>query len=170
MENNSLVSIVKEVATLETMLIESGGELTPEIEQMLTVKEVNLPAKVDSYEAMLGRLEVIEGLYKERAKLFSSAAKSLANAQDTLKERLKFAMKELGVTELMGHDIRFKLSASKPKLVIEDEKLIPKEYKVQVISEEIEKDRLTEDLKIGSVSGAKLEETFSLRKYVNKKG
>ena len=170
MENKSLVTIVKEVAHLETMLIEAGGEMTPEIEAMLTVKEVNLPDKVDNYEAMLGRLELIEGLYKDRAKRFASAAKSLGNAQDVLKERLKAAMKELGVNELLGHDIRFKLSSSKPKLVILDEKLIPKEYKVQVIIDELQKDRLTEDLKIGTVPGASLEETFSLRKYVNKKG
>lgn len=168
--SNSLVSIVREVATLETLLIESGGELTPEIESMLTVKEVNLPEKVDNYEAMLDRLESIEGLYKERAKMFSTAAKSLGNAQDTLKERLKFAMKELGVTELMGHDIRFKLSATKPRLVIDDEKLVPKDYKVEVVTTEVQKDKLAEDLKIGSVAGAHLEESFSLRKYVNKKG
>lgn len=170
MEKKSLVSIVRDVATLETMLIEAGGEMTPEIEAMLTVKEVNLPEKIDNYEAMLDRLEAIEALYKERAKMFSAAAKSLANAQDTLKERLKIAMKELGVTELLGHDIRFKLSVSKPKLVILDEKLIPKEYKIQVITDEVQKDRLSEDLKIGSVPGAILEETYSLRKYVNKKG
>lgn len=167
---SSLVKIVKEVASLETMLIESGGELTPEIEAMLTVKEVNLPEKVDSYEAMLDRLSVIESLYKERAKLFSQAAKSLGNAQDTLKDRIKYAMKELGVTELLGHDIRFKLSSSKPKLVIEDEKAIPKEYKAEVITVEVQKDKLLEDLKIGSVEGARLEESFSLRTYVNKKG
>ena len=168
--NNSLVAIVREVATLETLLIESGGELTPEIEAMLTVKEVNLPEKVDGYEAIMDRLDSLEGMYKERAKMFSTAAKSLGMAQDALKERLKFAMKELGVTELMGNDIRFKLSASKPRLVIEDEKLVPKEYKQETVMIEVKKDLLTEDLKIGSVPGARLEESVSLRKYVNKKG
>lgn len=167
MENKSLVSIVSEVNQLEKMLIEAGGEITPEIEALLTVKEVNLPQKVDNYSFILERMKSAEAFYKERSELFSSAARAFKNAQATLKERLKMAMHEMGVDELSGEEIRFKLSKSKPSLVIDELAAIPTEYFEQVVQNELQKDKLTEDLKIGEVPGAHLEDSFSLRSYAN---
>ena len=166
-ENKSLITLAKESNQLEVMLLESGGEVTPEIEAMLTVKEVNLPSKVDNYYHVMHRLDGLEIHYKEMADKFQKAAKTFSGASKSLKDRLKIAMRELGEDEIKGNDFRFKLSNSKPSLIIEDDKVIPKDYFVQVTETVLEKDRLLEDLKIGEVAGARLEPSFSLRSYVN---
>lgn len=165
-ESKSLLAIANEVNSLETMLLESQGEITEEIEKFLSVKETHLPDKVDSYYFIMEGMKSKEALYKAQADKYASAAKSFRNAQETLKERLKLAMAEMSLDEIKGHAWRFKLSASKPSLVVENEAEIPKEYFVQTIITSLEKDRLLEDLKIGQVPGAKLEPSLSLRSYV----
>jgi hypothetical protein len=52
-------------------------------------------------------------------------------------------------------------------LVIEDESKIPKEYMKEIVETVLDKDRLKEDLAIGPIEGAKLEESFALKTYVN---
>lgn len=166
-ESKSLLAIANEVNSLETLLLESMGEITPEIEKHLSVKETHLPDKVDSYYFIMEKMKANEAFYKAQAEKFTSAARTFKNAQETLKERLKIAMAEMNTDEIKGHAWRFKLSASKPSLVVENEAEIPKEYFVQTIITFLEKDRLLEDLKIGQVPGAKLEPSSSLRSYVN---
>lgn len=163
----SLLSMVGQSQALEQLLLTSNGEITEEIEELLAVKEIGIPAKIDSYHFVMDRMEAVSKFYKERAKMFLDAARSAANAQETIKERLKYAMKEAGVTEILGNDIRFVLSKTKPKLVIDDESIIPKEYKIEIIATELQKDILLEDLKLGEVAGAHLEDSCSLRSYVN---
>lgn len=166
-ESKSLLAIANEVNSLETLLLESMGEITPEIEKHLIVKDTQLPDKVDSYYFIMEKMKANEAYYKSQAEKFTSAAKTFKNAQETLKERLKLAMSEMKIDEIKGHSFRFKLSNTKPSLIVEDEAQIPKEYFVQTISTTLEKDRLLEDLKIGQVAGCKLEPSFSLRSYVN---
>ena len=165
-ESKSLLAIANEVNSLETMLLESQGEITEEIEKFLSVKETHLPDKVDSYYFIMEGMKSKEALYKAQADRYAVAAKSFKNAQETLKERLKLAMAEMSLDEIKGHAWRFKLSASKPSLVIEDQSLIPDAYFVLETTRVLEKDRLLEDLKIGQVAGAKLEPSSSLRSYV----
>ena len=141
--------------------------ISPEIETMLAINKAELPAKIDGYDLIIKRLGSLEDFYKDRASLFNDLAKKCGNAQDRLKENIKFAMKELGETEIAGNDVRFKLVAAKPSVVIDDEAVIPKEYLKTVTTYSVDKTKLREDLAIGSIAGAHLEETVSLRTYGN---
>ena len=164
----SLRTLVEISNTVLNQLIESGGELTPEMEAQLAQVEINLPVKVDGYAAIMERLEMEEAYWKEKAAKFIAVARGCTNVRDRLKESLKFAMSELGTTEILGNDVKFKLSNSKPKMII-DPDTIDKAYTMQVTTTEIDKKRIEEDLKMGvPVQGARLEETKSIRQYVNK--
>lgn len=167
MTNKSLITLVSESNDLERMLIESGGELTPEIEAMLQVKGAQLPDKVDAYHFTKDRFATLETYYKERANFYYNIAKQCGAVQDRLVENLKYAMNELHTDELVGHDVKFKLSKSKAKLVIDDPEMVPVAYKTEVITTQIEKEKLRADLEIGEVAGAHLEPSFSLRTYAN---
>ena len=168
-ENKSLSLIVSQVADIENMLIESEGVITPEIEAILAVKEINLPEKVDSYAAVIERFEMIEEYYKAKSDNILKIARAASAVYSRCKENLKFAMKELGVDEINGHDMRFKLSASKPSIIIEDDSKIDAAYKITETIVKIDKNKIGEDLKIGvPVAGAKMQENFSLRKYANR--
>lgn len=165
--SKSLVAIVGEVNSLEAMLIESEGQIDEAIENALAVKEIELPEKVDQYFYTFERFKVLEAYYKERAQFFSLVQKQCANVQTRLKENMKEAMSSLGVDEIQGNDIRYKLSKSKPALQIENEELIPKQYKKEVVTIELNKKALAEDLTMGEIPGAKLVDSFSLRPYPN---
>lgn len=169
MSATSLPALVKESQALFQALAESGGELTPEMESALSNIEVNLPAKIDGYKVMIDRAELEEAYWKKKADEFYAVATGMKNVQARLKESLKFAAIQLNQTELVGNDVKFKLSNSKPKLIIDSDK-IDKAYTMQVTTTEIDKKRIEEDLKLGvPVTGAHLEETKSIRAYVNKK-
>lgn len=168
-ESKSLIALVKEAQTLFQVLAENGGELTPELETMLANIDVKLPEKIDAYKVMLDRAEAEEAYWRKRADEMQSIARGLANLQASLKDRLKFVARETNQSELVGHEYKFKIANGKSKLVI-DEKKLDTAYMMQVVTQEIDKKRIEEDLRIGvPVAGASLEETKSIRAYLNKR-
>lgn len=166
-ENKSLISLVEESNRLEELLLGSGGVITEEIEKALLVQEKSLADKASGYNFVLERLEHLEAYYKEKAQELSKIARQCAAAQDKLKDNLRSAMERMNVDEIQGDDVRFKLQNSKPSLEITDLNLIPKDYKFQVISEEIDKKKILEDLDHGPVPGAKLKQSKYVKPYLN---
>ena len=87
---------------------------------------------------------------------------------DCSDDNIKEAMQTLETDELVGIDVRFKLSKSNPSCVIDDPEKIDAAYKTVVQEIKIDKKRITDDLKHGiPVEGAYLQESFSLRQYAN---
>ena len=171
MDSKSLRTIVSETAQLETMLIESNGEITPEIEAALSVKEINLPQKVDNYSMVIDRMESVSKFYYEKAKIFMQMSKSAESVSERCKANMKFAMQELKVTELVGNDIKFKLVKSNPAVVINDENEVDGSYKITKTTTSVDKKRIADDLKLGiPVKGAELQQNQSLRVYANTEG
>lgn len=168
-QNESLYSLVAQANALSRMLAETGGEITPEIESLMSNVDVKLPEKVDGYAVVMERLELEAKYWKDKAASYSLMAKSLASLQDKLKERLKEAIKALGVDEIHGNDVRFKLSGVKPALVLDESKLDPS-YLMTVTETVPDKERIRAALQEGAeISGASLVQSVSLRSYLNKK-
>lgn len=167
MENKSLVTIVNEAASIETMLIESGGELTEQIQNFLSVNADELATKVDGYHMIIDRFDSLKKYYAEKAEFFKTISTQCDNASKRLKENIKFAMLEMGVDEIKGHDMRFKLSSGAGKLIVDDEEMIPVEFKSEKVYTEINTADLKEALKKGPVVGAHIEPTQSVRVYAN---
>jgi hypothetical protein len=167
MSSKNLTLIVNEANEIEQMLIDSFGSIDERLEKLITVNKDELAEKIDGYDIIFERLDVLAKHYKQRAEFFSNIAKGLSKTEDRLKENIKTAMSELKVTELEGNDIRFKLSNTKPSMVVLDEDAIPREYFEEITVTQLNKSRLRDDLAIGPVPGAKLEESFALRTYAN---
>lgn len=169
MDKKSLVTLANEAADIERMLIESDGELTPEVEAKLTVSELQLPQKVENYSQILQRVELMSEHYKKQAQFFNKLAKTCDNFELALKENIKTAMTLLGVSEIEGVSVTYKLTASNPKLIIDNPEELPAEYKKQVIETVIDNKTLKDHLVTGlPVKGAHIEPTVSLRKYGKK--
>ena len=167
---STLPQLVSKANLLAEKLIESGGELDPVTEAALTVNEKELALKVDAYAVIMDRFKFEADFYKAKAKEMQAHAKAIENAAERLKNNLKFALKTLGQSEVSGIEYRFKLTNSKPKLLI-DEALLPDEFKTQVVSYEPDKDKIHDALNSGlTVKGCALEESVALRKYVAKAG
>ncbi len=165
----TLRTLVQQSNDLMSQLAEAGGELTPELESQLAHVELSLPEKIDSYSHLMDKLDLEIEMWKQKADFYYSIAKSCKNVKERLKENIKFAMQEMTVSEIKGNDVRFKLSNSKPTLLI-DEELIDPLYTSQVTTTVIDKKRIEEDLKNGvPVAGARLVENVSLRTYANRR-
>lgn len=167
-EKQSLVSLVQESFELTKYIIESDGELTQEIEARLDFNQLSLQEKIDACAFVSRKLKNDEQFFKDRAKSNSRIAQGLARAQDRIKERVKFSMSQLHTREMKGNESRYVLSDYGQKVIIEDENLIPEDFKIQVVQTAIDKEKLKLALTEGfSVPGARLEKDERLRVYDN---
>ena len=167
--NKNLSMIVSETNALTEILIKNGGELTEELETMLGCIELELAVKIDGYNAIMDRVEMEAQYWKEKSEQFIKISRACKKVKSRLNENIKKAMLEMDITEALGIDWRFKLSKTKPKLIIDDED-IPAKYCKEVVSFVADKEMIRQDLVEGAtVTGARLEQGFSLRTYCNKK-
>lgn len=152
------------------MLVETGGEMTPEIEAALINIDSRTPDKIDAYAIIMERMDMESKYWKDKAKYMSAVGKACENVKEKLRSNIKYAMQELGKRELAGRDVRFVLSPSKPTLVIKEEFLDAKYFKTEVVKTP-DKKAIEEALLLGEdVEGAMVVESYSLRQYANSKG
>lgn len=164
-EKKSLALLAEEKSNLERILEESGGELTPEIEAELSQLDLQTAAKLDGYYAFMERCKTIGGLWESRAQEMQKIAKAHYTVAERLKDGIQYAMSTMGVQEIVGNFKRAKLQPTKGRLVI-DEKLLPEEYKLQVIATVPDKERIREKLEMfEEIPGAKIEGGQSVRFY-----
>ena len=114
----SLAVIISETAALEQALVDSQGEITPEIEAMLVVKDTHLPEKVDNYSMVIDRMNTIHAFYRAKAEMFTRMAKAADTVATRCESNLKLAMETLHTDEIMGNDIKYKLVRSNPSVII----------------------------------------------------
>jgi len=168
MEKKSLFSLVFESNELTQKIIENNGELPDDLSFDLEEIETSMAQKVDNYAVFMDRLDMESDYWGKRADEYAKVSKSLDNLKKRIKSNIKEAMLGLQTTEILGNDMRFKLSKTKPKTIY-IESNIPDEYKKSVVSIEIDKDKIAEALKRGeSIPGVVREEAYSLRKYANR--
>ena len=168
MSNLKLTEIVAQAASLESLLIESGGELTPDLEALLNEVEKNLTEKADGYSAVLARLEHAQAGWAEQAEKYQRVASSIGFLRSQLKERIKMAMIAMGRDEIRCGLVRFKLQKTNPSLVIDD-KMLPLSYQIVETTYKPDKERIRSELKAGAtIPGATLQSGQCLREYANK--
>ena len=169
-ETKSLLALVQTATNIEQMLIESGGELTPELEQALAVTELHLPEKVDSYALVIDRMNAITSFYKQKAEFFQRLAKASTSVAERCKSNIEIAMDTLETDEVLGFDVKFRRQASPLTYEIADVALVDQAY---VITETItthtpDRKRILEDLKLGvPVTGVEPKQSYHVRVYAN---
>lgn len=165
----SLVHLAGEVAGLSQALIDNGGVLTPELEALFDLTTGDLRNKVDRYKFMIDGLAERAEYFKKLEDEIKAARKTCENNVERLKDRLKYVMTESGEDELRGNNYRFKMSASKDKLVLDHESgRIPDEYFKEVTERVPDKDAIITAIKMGfEVPGVELVPGKSIRAYVN---
>lgn len=161
----TLSAITQRGLDLLKKLSDANGELTPELEALVDVQETDLQLKVEGYASMLSRLDREEEFMRSQAEPFLRAARTCKRLEKKLRENLKRALELLQVDEIKGESIRFKLSATKQALIL-DESQIPDKYKLTVMTFVTDKERIRSDLELGvEIPGARLEKSVALRQY-----
>ena len=167
--NNPIISAMHFSEKIEQMLIESGGLITPEIENELKINPQTIGEIVDQKFLSIERLEISQEFFEKKAEDFKRIATSLKNAEKFIKDSIKQYMIENNKKELIGNEYVFKLSQGKPTVEVMDESKISDTYFKKEIVSKLSKDLISEDLKMGiPVDGAILKETYTLRKSINK--
>lgn len=165
----TLGNLVEEAARLESMLIDSGGEISEQLEAELRSWETDFESKVDGYGVIMERFELSAEHWKRKASQMAQTAKQLDNMVKRLKDRLRFGMVGLGRDVVAGEEYQFKLAKSAPKVVIEDESVIPTACMEKQEKWIISKTKIKDALIAGHhIPGAYLEENWSLRRSIKK--
>jgi hypothetical protein len=169
-QERGLVALVDEITKIEVALIDSGGELPKEMEELFDLTQGDLRSKVDRYKYMMDAMEARSVYFKERADEMAHARKIFDNQKLRLKDRMKFAMDLLKATDLEGNDWRFKLTQNDDRLEINSKDLDPAYTREEVVKVP-DAERIRSDLSLGlPVQGAQLVASMTLRSYVNKVG
>jgi hypothetical protein len=162
-----MANIFELAMQIENLILENEGEFQEDIDALLEVTEHNLAHKIDSYYYVIEKMKAAAAFYKTEADKLNKIRKACETTEDRLKTRLKEFMLWKGTNQIEGHKSKFTLADTQPKLIILDEKLIPKEY--QKITIEIDKASLKSDLVHGKkVEGAALQHSQALRSSFNR--
>ena len=161
--SKSIFEITSDALTIDKSLVESEGELTPELEKLITVHQSELASKVDNYAAILEQFNVALTLWKAREERDSRMVKKYSNIIDRLENNLMFAMKCLEMEKISGAETAFKLRKNAGRVIVEDENSVPDEFKIKTIVTTIDKKTILKHLRDGiPVSGCRLEMSESL--------
>lgn len=163
----SLMQIADIVRDLNRAAFEAEGLITPEIEAMLEVKDLDLPDKVDNYAHMLKKLPMEREYLRGQIEWLQGVIKVLDRSEERLKENMKLGMEKMATNEVRGHNFKFKMAKAKASVVIEDETKLEGKYLITVpASTRPDKNLIAKTLESGgSVEGARLEGQASLRIY-----
>jgi hypothetical protein len=156
----NLYEITQEQISINNLLEESMGELTPELEEALKLNLDNFNAKAEGYVKAIKNYKAEEDAIAEEIKRLQEKKKVCQNAQARMKEALKTAMDVFDTPKVQAG--LFKISLTKSEAVnIVDEDAIPEEYKK--IKYEVSKTDIKNAIKSGvKVEGAELVENKSI--------
>ena len=168
-KKQSLMQMVAEANEAITELIEAEGELSVELEKRITISNLKIGTKIDSYAFIWERSDLEEKYFKDKATEYLNTAKQIARLRNFMKERIKFVMREMDTPEIKGNDFKFKLASTAGRVEVYDEKELPEKYVKTVETKTPNKSAIRDALVDGAiVHGAKLVFDPSLRKQINK--
>lgn len=134
----------------------------------------NLKSKIDNMlpsASPVDHLANIINTIQAEAKAIKMQELNLAGQRKSLELLIEMAersvmseMADEGLCEIEGQLVKYAIKLNPHKLIIEDEKLIPDEYKKTVTTIELRKDAIKDELKLGAeIAGCKLVQDSSLQ-------
>ena len=155
-----LLDIAEEFQTLYEIATEEEDVET--LTKLFNEIEVELKDKADNVRIVLSKLDKDIEFLDEEIKRLQQRKKAIQKNKENLKSLLALALYQAGIDKLKTPKATFYFAPTPPRVVINDESLIPDEFKVTKI--EIDKQKLKEALKKGlEIKGATLEQNETLR-------
>lgn len=125
----NLMKYESQYRILDDMLEESGGVVTPEIEQYMSEVNAMTVAKVFDLVNVREELDGYAKICKEEADRLSKKAKSLASRADWWKSMIVRIMASAGQKSVTNGAYKITLTKNPLRIEIEDETAIPSSYK-----------------------------------------
>lgn len=157
----TLYDITQDQQLIISLLEETGGELTPEIEEAMNITRSELESKAEGYGKAIFEYKAKEEAIDAEIKRLTARKKTAQNIQQRLKERIAEALEVFEVEKLEAGTFRYSFRKSKSVEII-DLNALPDEF---IITEKkADKKAIGDALKAGSViCGAQLNENKSLQ-------
>ena len=159
----NIFQITSEFRDLENALIESGGELTPELESALKLNSEQLQQKGQGYGYLIKGMEYDVDVIDTEIKRLQEMKRVRQNAIERLKTTLKIAMELTGLQEIKTPTL--KVSFRKSEAVqVDDVALLDEKFIRVKTLKEADKTAIKEAIKAGeSVTGAVLVTNYNLQ-------
>jgi len=156
----TLYAISEQQREIESLLQETGGEITPEIEALLAVNETNFIEKSRDYGFAILRYKAMINAVKAEKERLDGIKKYAENAVARMEERLVDAMQLFGKPKVELDTMKLSLRKSE-RVVVDDEAKVPADC-IKVTTT-VNKTDLKAHIKAGEDCGAHLEENQSLQ-------
>ena len=160
---SNIYKIETEYRELVSVLVENGGELTPELEQALQINQKDLCSKSESYayaiKELEGEIDIIKSEIERLQALISKRDKSISRMKETV---LK-AMELYEIDKIETPMIKISVRESEAVEIINENQIEPI-FKVEKVTTTISKSAIKEAIKSGiSVAGAIIKKNKSLQ-------
>jgi hypothetical protein len=161
MQKNSLFQINSELVEVTNLLIENGGELTPELESRLQIAENELKAKSVNYYHVIKELESTTNMIDAEIKRLQELKKARVNTIEKLENALLYSMKLHGIEKIDTDTLKISLRRSKSVEVV-DIDLLP--FNCLKIEKKAIKSEIKKLIEEGmEIDGAKIVENTSIQ-------
>ena len=145
-KKNTLNDIIKKFQEIESMIVESDGELSEEIESKLLDNDIDLSSKLDGYEKFSKYLKGQVEYLKSAEEQYMKRRKIIDNSIKRLRDRMLNAMLVTGKDSIKTAQYNYSISESEKWSI--DQELINDNEKIEMINdglaEEIFKCNLSE--------------------------
>ena len=160
--SRTLLDITEDLQALDDLLTETGGDVSgveATVDAWLAELEQNLKGKVDNYAALITAMNARAEVRKAEADRLYHRAKVDVNNARFLRDRLKFALEQRGISKL--ETARYKVGVAKVggsiPVIIPDVSALPSEFIRVTEVRDADKDAIRKALESGQqVPGAEL--------------
>tara|TARA_R110001606_G_scaffold171936_1_gene317971 strand:- start:5936 stop:6427 length:492 start_codon:yes stop_codon:yes gene_type:complete len=153
---SSLFEISEIMDQITNHLIDTGGELTEEVEELLIITQEELKSKSSDYAYMIHSLEYDNTIVDQEIKRLNQIKKTRQNVIQRLKMTLSAALIRFEVDEIKTPTLKINFRRSQTLEILSIDS-IDKKYHTEVITHDVNKKQIKEDLKNGKeVDGARL--------------
>jgi uncharacterized protein YjaZ len=158
---NTLYDIKQEYLELINQVEELDGEITPEIEQQLTINQNELQNKAIAYHSVILAKDAFNMQIDNEIKRLQALKKRNNTLTHNLKNRLVGAIQTFGEFTIGTNTFGLRKSE---RVEVEDVNQLPKEYKTIKVTEQADKIAIKKDLKLGKqIENAYIVEQFNLK-------
>ena len=159
----TLYGITAELNAILTQLEELGGEITPELEQALSINEENFAAKSEDYGHAILNLKGMAAAAKAEKERLAALQKFYENTYNRLDNALKTAMVATGRDKVETPTMRLSLRRT-TATEVDDLDQLPAEYKTTKVEVVADKTAIKKAIQQGDdVPGAHLVDNVSLQ-------
>lgn len=159
----TLYGITAEMNAILALIEEGGGELTPELEQALTITEGQFAAKAEDYGKAILNLRAMAVAAKAEKDRLSNLQKFYENAQKRLADAISSAMQVFGHDKVENGTLRLSLRRTMATEV-DDIDQVPQFFKTTKVETVADKTAIKKAIQDGiEVPGAHLVENVTLQ-------